>query len=266
MVIISPKSRSLQRVGILLSAVLPLVYATDAAPPGCLLLIFSDTPFCLETDPVLFWLYLLLLLAILSYGIVAVIGSWHTIEPELLDHEADLLRKWSGKGRHKSGEQLLFPPRSLLAAWIVVALWFAPFLYLAIVHQSLYPSDFQLEFTAVLLFGTLFVWLLVRWLSESLLLTSDGVQYRNLLRRGGIRRWSAFRHLELIDDGNRGSQGIRLYARRFGSDIVVNRNTLPRKDDFVTACRFIVAAMLEQRMPIHLSLSGVEAWTNACHN
>ncbi|MEO5376332.1 MAG: hypothetical protein H7832_00890 [Magnetococcus sp. DMHC-6] len=242
---------------------LPII-ALDDMPPWCLNLMVPFMPICWETNAVAFGLYLFFIMVVIVTSGVALVRTFRKVEPEQLDHENELLRLWSKGVMSKSGGQLVVPPRSRLTAWLIVALWFGPFFRLAIIHQTLYPSEAQLEFFGFLVFGTLFLWLPVRWFSESLLMTSEGIRYRNLLMWGGIRPWQSFRHIELRDDGERGSQGIRLHSFWFWRNIVVNRNTIPNKEKFSLACRFIVARMIDQGVPIHVPVDGTEEWINAC--
>lgn len=264
MVVISPQSRTWQRLGIVAFPVTLIVFTLDQTPPGCLRQLFGGTLLCLEGDPAWFWLYLIFLLAVVAAGLFALVQTFSQVEPEVLEHESALLRRWSEGIMDRTGGTLRFPARSLLMAWTLVALWFGPFLYLAVIHGSLSPDEYRLEFFGFLTFGTLFLWLPVRWCSESLLLTTGGIEYHTLLLWGGLRPWHSFRHIELRNDGNRGSQAIRLNDRWFRPDLVVNRNTIPGKGDFNLACRFIVHRMLEEGIPIHLPVGGVQEWIDDC--
>lgn len=264
MVIISPESRLLQRLSFITPILILLIHAVDETPVGCLGLAFSQTLFCQEKEPLSYWLYLIFLVMAGLFSLYLFLQTYRKIEPQVLEAETRLLRRWVKGAMRKSGGTLDFPARSNVAALLIALLYAGPFLLLAIKHQTLsFPADFQLEFGAATLLGALLVWFPIRWFSESLTLTQEGIRYRNLLKPGRLRPWNAFKSITLKNDF-RHSQGLWLRSGWFWSTIVVNQNTIPKHENFCQASRFILEQVLAQKVPIHIPVGGVADWIEIC--
>ncbi|MEO5330717.1 MAG: hypothetical protein H7839_01730 [Magnetococcus sp. YQC-5] len=266
MIVTSPGSRVVPRFGIIASPVLWIVFTLDDTPPACLRPLLGHDLICQETNAIAFWLYMALLAAVLLYAAYLLVRTFRKDDPKVLDLEMVLLRRWSKGVLRKTSGKLVFTPRSLWAAWIIAALWVLPLLRLAILHKTLYPSEFELEFLATLILGSVMVWLPVRWFSESLLLTKEGFQYRNLLQWGGILPWNTFLHIELCGDDERSSLAIRLHPIGFRPDIIISRNTIRSKERFKLACAFIVNRAIANGVPIRIPVLGIESWIEACQS
>lgn len=259
MVTYSSESRIFQRVGIIFPALILLLISVDETPVECLCIAFSDIILCREDDPFSYWLYLLFLILVTLFSIYVLIRTFRKIEPEELQEETVLLRRWTKGVIRKTGGIIDFPARSRLAAFLIVTLYVSPFIWLAIKHRTVFfPSGFQLEFGAATVVGGMLLWLPVKWLSESLTLTNEGMQYSNFLLSGRVRPWKLFKYIVLIPEGERQTQGIWLYTG--WARIVINKNTIPKGIVFNLASRYIVAQIMAHNVPIHIPVSGVKDW------